>query len=409
MLPSGTVTPASIGRDVWGPIVAEFCLRLWTLESSFVAPDDVALLFCARGGLRMQLAYERFLASSGLTSPTRLAPLMVSRVVAIRPALVRGMQDGAMGLLPAAAATLSYEFPQSTIAQVAFAIAGVSPATAGDADVPFTPAGFDALLRHPDGQPVVTALRDQAALFNRHLRQAMGSRPRAVLVDTGLYGTTRQLLAEGVPDLDFSSALVARSFRGAPAQQAKTFGLSVEAAGYSPLRRRTALLRHWHFVEWMFEPPLQSVRSFTADHGVVRSNLEVAGWQDRVGPEPGSAFAGVLEYLDGLGHRPGTRIVQEADRAWRALRRAVVWPDSDSGHALSVGLRSHDFGTEGTWTARPWAGPFAALRGSTMWREGEIARSGTVLRLPLLAVIEAGYSTRLALRRARSVLRDRTP
>jgi hypothetical protein len=48
----------------------------------------------------------------------------------------------------------------------------------------------------------------------------------AAPIDTGLYGTTRQLLAEGLPAVDFGSALIAHSYRPGP-QQAKTFGLSV--------------------------------------------------------------------------------------------------------------------------------------------------------------------------------------
>ena len=394
---SDDVAPETFGRAVLGPIVAEFCLRLWSLESLMDRPGEASLLFCARGGLRMQLAYERFLAATALPSTVHRAPLMVSRVVAIRPALMRTVDERLDVLVPSAAATLAYEFPRSSLSEVALAMTGIAPAARPDRwEVPFTPSGFAALLRHTDAGDIVETLEQQAVLFTRHLHAALGDGGhRAVLVDTGLYGSTRQLLADGLPDIDFSSALIARSYRpGLESGHTKTIGLSVEADGYSPLRRRTALLRYWHFVEWLFEPDLSSVRTFTEERGVVRSNLEVKGWPDRVPPTPGSAFAGVLDYLDSLPHGPAERVLIDADRAWSEFRRAVVWPGRDQVDALSVGTRSHDFGTDATWSARPWQGPVAALRGSTMWREGEIARSGTRLRRPLLAAIETAYGAR---------------
>lgn len=391
------VTAQSFGRDVLGPIVGEFCLRLWSLGSLMERTDNVAMLFCARGGLRMQLAYERFLAASGLPSPVHVAPLMVSRVVAIRPALLHGIEEGLDELVPAAAATLSFEFRHSSLAEVAIAVSGSAPSTRAEWEAPLTPAGFAALLRHPDGEPVVESLRRQSALFTRHLRDALGPRGHAMIVDTGFYGTTRQLLAEGLPTIDFSSALFARSFRSGVGR-AKTFGLSVEAAGYSPLDRRTAVLRYWHFVEWLFEPELPSVRTFTDVGGVVRSNLEVAGWRQRVEPTPRSAYAGVLAYLDALPKGPAERILLDADRAWSTFRQAVVRPRPGQVEALGVGTRSYDFGTDATWSVRPWRGPVDALRGSHMWREGQIAGSGTSLRRPLLAAVEMAYGARLVKR-----------
>ena len=172
------------------------------------------------------------------------------------------------------------------------------------------------------------------------------------------------------------------------------FGLSVQADGYSPLHRRTAMLRYWHFIESLFEPELESVRSFTEKQGQPRSNLEVEGWQDRVEPTPDSAYAGLLQYVEALPPGPAGQILSDVDRAWDHFHRAIVWPNRSHGLALKVGLRSCDFGSDVTFTERKVRGAVAALRGSSMWREGEIARSGSVVRLPLLAGIEAAYSVR---------------
>lgn len=383
------------GHDVLGPIMAEFCLRLWSVTSQMERPDGVALLFCARGGLRMQCAFERFTAASGLVSQASVSPLMVSRLVALRSSLWRSVREGGGAIGPAAANAISYEFRRSTVGQLAQALTGAAPAGGRYWDRPADPAAAAELLGAPEGRPVVAAVAEQSALFETHLASAVAGRDHAVLVDTGLYGTTRELLAEGVPGTDFSSALIARTFRpgGGPGER-RSVGLSVSAPNYSPLRARTVLLRYWHFVEWFLEPALPSVRSFTDVDGVPRSNLEIDGWRSRVLPADGEPFAGVLRYLDALPRNPGAVIAADAERAWPALRRAVVWPTADTGDTLSVGPRSHDFGSTATWGQRGWRGPLSALRGASMWREGEIARSGTPLRLPLLAVVEAAYGAR---------------
>lgn len=391
-----------LGYEVMGPIYAEFCLRLWSLEAMIEDPEKTALLFCARGGLRMQLGYERFLVATSLRSNVRVASLMVSRAVAIRGSLLRVIREDLPELLPVAATVVGYEFSQETVRGAVSALAGIDLDGIDAAwEIPCTPAGLLALLRHADGRPAVAALADQEALFAQHLAEALEGRPRGILVDTGFYGTTRELIAEGHPNLDFGSVMIARSFRpGYPRRGSRTVGLLVEAAAYSPFRRRTALLRYWHFVEWLFEPELPSVRSFRNEDGNVKSNLEVPGWRARVNPSPGTAFYGLLHYLDQLPGPPAARVVGDADRAWTRLRRAIIWPDRRAALALAVGSRTHDFGRQGSWTARPWRGPLTVLRGSAMWREGEIALAGTPLRLPLLSVIEAAYAFRHLWRRA---------
>ncbi len=394
------VTSQSFGREVLGPIFAEFCLRLWSIGALLREPDRVALLFCARGGLRMHLAYETFLRASRLQTSLESAPLMVSRLAAIRPALVRTVQEQLDTLVPAAAATLSYEFPQASLSEVARAMSGVAPHPKLRWQARFSPQGFAELLHDPDGAPVAAALVEQAALFARHVRATLDGRHRAVLVDTGLFGTTAQVLADGFPDLEVSSALLAHSNyrRKAAPGRAKVFGILVEADGYSPLSRPTAMLRYWHFMESLFEPALESVRTFTDDQGVVRSNLEMEGWQLRVQPTPGSAYAGLVDYLETLRPQPAEQILLDAASAWTSFHRAIVWPDRSHGVALDAGLRSYDFGSDVTFAERPWRGSIAALRGSSMWREGEIARSGSPLRLPLLLGIEAAHSARQLIR-----------
>ena len=402
------MSPVTRGQTALGPIVAEFCLKLWNLAGQFEKPDDAALLFCARGGLRMQAAYDHFLAASGLSSAVPYRSLMVSRAAAIRPSLARSISERAP-FAPAVAAAVTYEFSSVSLSEAVRSLSGISI----DSTDSFwhgltTPTQLERAFARPDALAAAGEVVEQAGLFSRHLMETLDGRTTVVLVDTGLYGTTGQLLAEGFPNLLVSTALMARRYRpllGAP--DAPALGLSVQASSYTPGRSRTTLLRYWHFVEWLFEPELETVRRFQVVDGSVRSNLEIEGWRDKVASEPGSAFAGVLEYIDALEAPAAMTVLRDADRAWREYRRAVVLPSAAEGRALTVGTRSHDFGRTETWGARPWRGAIAALRGKTMWREGEIARSGTALRVPLLVAIEIGHGARIVVRAARRALPGR--
>lgn len=398
-------TASTMGERVLGPIVAEFCLRLWELANQLDHPEDAAMLFCARGGLRMQLCYEHFLAASGLRSPVPLNSFMVSRAAAIRPSLAASIARGDTTPQPAAAAALSYEFSSISLSDAVKALSGcsVQQAEGFDWTAPTTPSGLLEALARPEAAEASAVILDQAALFSRHFEQLIGDRRFALLVDTGLFGTTGQLMAEGFPEHRVATALLGRSYRplrGAP--EVPAIGLSVSSRAYAAMYPRTTVLRYWHFVEWLFEPELPSVRSFREVDGSVVSNLEVDGWSERIQPTPGTALAGVVAYLDALPAAAAERIVADAPAAWRRFHRAVVWPRRTDAEALRMGLRAHDFGRDETFGERSWAGPIAVLRGSPPWREGEIARSGTPLRVPLLALIELGYFVRNSLTTLRS-------
>lgn len=397
------VTPRSFGRDVLGPLVAEYCLRLWAATDHLAEPDRARLLFCARGGLRLMEAQARFGAATGLVAPVPARPLMVSRLVAARAALFATIESGADTLAPSVVAVLGHEFPRSTLGEVAGWLSG-QESTPGRWDVPCTPDGLVKLLRDPDAAPAAKAVAAQAQLFRRHVAELMEGRDRMVLVDTGLFGTTGDLMTDAFPHLEVTSLLIARTFRAMPpGRSERALGLSVEARQYDPTRPRTALLRHWHWVEEVFEPALPSARDFIERDGQVVSDVQVDDWEGRIRPHPDSAFAGVLEHLDSL--TPGSGLVMQADarRAWRALRRAVVRPTPAEGYALRVSSRTHDFGRSDSWTETDRR-PLAALRGSATWREGEIARSGSRWRLPLQFAVEAAYGGRALYRRARTAI-----
>ena len=403
-------TAESVGGDLVGPVLLEFCARLQDRVSAWGEDEDRILLFCARGGLRLQLAYERFLVCSGREQVVPGAPLMVSRLVAMRAALVRVLSEPDASVPPAIRRAIERDFGGFTIGATLRSLVPAGVQSSSFASSARTdPHAVLAALRDEENDAMTQALITQTALFERHLRESLHGRRRPVLVDTGRYGTTGALLSVAFPDLDISSLLLARAMTLDEQDAGLHRGVSFESHSYRGSSARTAALRHWHFFEQVFEPDLPSVTRFSADGGEVVSDLEVAGWRARLPGQAGSVFAAALAHVEEFAGAPREMIDARAASAWRRLRRALVYPSAADVPVFGVTARSFDFGRSDVWGPRTWEGPVRALRGITLWREGEIAASGTPLRPLLLIVIEGGYNARaivrgcvVLIRRARS-------
>ena len=184
---------------------------------------------------------------------------MISRLVAARAAIV--MQSDA------AAQELDREFRGSTFAEVAKSLGGGSYALTGAWEETFNGAVFLDLLFGPSGTKVLSDIRQQNELFTRHLMEVIGSAKRIILCDTGLYGSTQRLLAQGFPDLRIETIQFARSnYKGHGEEHfPRVTGLIVQQSDYSPLNPSSSVLRYWHLIESLFEPNIPSVKSFVLD------------------------------------------------------------------------------------------------------------------------------------------------
>jgi hypothetical protein len=392
----------NFGREVLGPIFAEFALRLWAYLSSPERSNETALLFCARGGLRLRFLYQRSLATSGLDSPVYTDSLKVPRVVAVRPALIRSANSSFQ--------QKAYGFSGNSLCELAKAISRLDPIVAGEPtevwDRPYTRAGLIDIFHSEAGRSILNAIQVQAERFKTHMHLWSGGRPRIVLCDTGLFGSMMQHLEHGIPGVACSSCLFARAtYKHLPAPHfARTIGISMEADQYSPLHARTAVLRYWHLIKSVLEPALPSVVHFDDSTGALRSNLEIEDWQSRVAPAPRSIFAAVVAYFGAMpAGSAWSRIITDAQTAWRVLRRTIVWPPSADAESLDAGLRSDDYGSDRSfWIQSEPNGVLSALR-SRLWREGKVARISTNLRPLLQLGIETGYGARWRWRTAKTV------
>jgi hypothetical protein len=381
------------GRSVLGPMFAEFAFRLWLFAES--QPRDARLLFCARGGLRLRLLYETFLERIGRTSPLQADELMVSRLVAARPAL--------LARAPAALDEIGREFDGETMRAVVAALVqsdlGLSPRW----DRVYERGRFERLLWADDGEAaaVRAAVGVQASLFRSHLAEKSQGR-RVILCDTGLYGSTMRLLGAAYPHADLFCVMFARSnYKGFATEHfARTCGLCVESDFYSTLDLRASVLRFWQLIEHVLEPDLDSVRTFVmGEDGRPRCNLERPGWREAVRPGEGEIFAGVLSYVDGFSaptfHQ---RLYDDSARAWPEFKRRVTRPRRSDVAVLSIGERSRDFGRDEKIDAIVAGSGLSQLKAS-LWREGAATRAHPALRGVLHGVIELAHAVR-QLRRA---------
>jgi hypothetical protein len=384
----------AFGRDVLGPIVTQFCLRIWLYADQAAASGPTALLFCSRGGIGIRHAFERVLERLELELPARRENLMVSRLVAARAALLAES--------PASQDELRREFTTESFADAVAALAGRRHPLPEAWSRPFDASRFPAMLRTPEAATALTDIEDQNALFSEHLNRLGAGAARLILCDTGLYGSTQRLLKAGFPELSLETVQFARANYKRQSEEhfGQVAGLVVERDLYSPFAVESCVLRYWQLIESLFEPQIASVKLFhRGPDGAVSSN---AGPIDEgaIDPCAGNALlSGALAYIGALSPLRAADAAREAGAAWRRLGRAVKRPDEGDLACLDVGARSVDFGRAGVIQviAQPRSENFLGkLRsvGGQRWREGAIARQFPRLKPALLAGLEAAHAVR---------------
>jgi hypothetical protein len=390
----------TFGRAVLGPVFGEFAQRLHLLLLGIEEPAGTKLLFCARGGLRLRLIYEAYLEAAGLAAPVGYGDLMVSRLIAARTALERGA--------PEAYEEFEREFSGDRFGRVVRALTQRDDLAVENPEAPFTPRALRRLISSATvaAHAVRAEVGEQNRLFDAHLAARAGSARRIVLCDSGLYGSTVRLLRVGRPEYDWSSALFARSnYKGfSESHFPVTVGLCVEANGFDPTERRTAVLRYWQLIESCLEPDLPSVVKFARVADEPRANLETTGWEAKLEGQPGEFFAGIMAYLRALPRRrAGAQIIADAPAAWKRLHDAIVWPGPAERRLLSIAERSRDFGRSETVALTVKKGVRAGFGDikNSLWREGAVAEHFPVSRPVWLGGLHAVHLGRGVLAYAR--------
>jgi FMN phosphatase YigB (HAD superfamily) len=390
----------SFGRFVLGPIVAQFCLRIWLYAKGIEAADDAVLLFCARGGVGIREAFERLLTRLDLPLNMRRENVMISRLVAARAALLARSD--------AVVEELDREFQGDLLADVANALGGGSyeiPAW----NRPFSARQFVTLLFGSSGADVLADIQRQNALFARHLKRVTGDAHRIILCDTGLYGSTQRLLTSGFPELRVETIQFARSnYKGHGEEHfSKVAGLMVEQNFYSPLNLSSCVLRYWHLVESLFEPAVSSVRLFSENEaGEAIANCGDITFGAIDPSEKNALLTGALSYIDDLRKDDGAVVLRDAETAWQRLKHAITQPTEAELRCLEVGGRSVDFGRSAVLDVVTSANNVTIMKKlrslkSQLWREGAIAREFPIMKHALLPMFGSVLSLRGLLARQR--------
>ena len=388
----------SFGRLVMGPILAEYCVRLW-LYLSAIAPERQAIaLFCARGGLNLHVVFEHFLARAGLDLDIPRRDLMVSRLIAARSSLLREKD--------AAAPILARDFVTATVGQAACALTQMNIQLGPEWDAPFTPDLFWQMFNSSSESAVALKdeVRKQDELFKCHLAQNTQQAKTIVLCDTGLYGSIQRMLMSGSPDRTWECVLLARcNYTGLSAPHfRKTAGLLVERDFYAPYDRRSVILRYWNVMEVLLEPPLPTAKTFyRLPDGRVASNLEIDDWRSLLAPAGPPMLVAALEYVVDLPRSNWfSHIITDADCAWRRLKRSIIFPSQADVRLLAANkTRSRDFGTTKTVSilndpnGKRGFGGYRQIR-SALWREGAIVNIYGPWAPAILRAFEVAYSLR---------------
>lgn len=184
---SRVVSAAVFGERGLAPILLEVCTRLHEHAVGISKQQDAVLLFCAQGGLRLELAFTRYLEAMLMTAALASASFMVSRLIAMLASLWCTIRDEESALGCDADQALARDFQGMPTRQVLTALiaAGVEGPDTEETAMPVTGERLLAVLKGLHGEGMRAALRDQTELFHRHLEEALKGRTHAVLVDTG--------------------------------------------------------------------------------------------------------------------------------------------------------------------------------------------------------------------------------
>lgn len=331
----------TFGQNVIGPIYASFCVQLWLyLRMSEDHADPVAL-FCARGGLVMRALYETTLQGLGLTNAARSQDIMISRFVLAKS----GLCNADVAVLR----EIEREHVGRRLDQVVNSFSGGEINLSDEWHRPYTVEVMKNFLSSPDAEDFKTHLAEHDLLFRKHFDDVLGQSDRAVLVDTGLYGSIQLFLQNLMPNVDVTSVLLARSnYKNFTVDHfPSVIGILSEKDTYDPFDSHTSILRYWQLIEEMFEPSLSSVMGFTEVDGKVEADLQVPGWQNHVLNHDHPVFLGAQAYLKTLDLGDLPRIVSDEHAAWKTFKRIIIYPTREEAQYMSVGLRPRDFGLEG--------------------------------------------------------------
>lgn len=377
-----------------GPIHTEFCRRLWLYHEAYIEQNAVSL-FCARGGLRQKILYEKFLKKMNYKKTLECNNFMISRLLASKVCFKNAPSLVTQFVLS--------EFKYGTIAEVAQSFLP----KIGDLDNVTLLADFHKLpvnqknvndLFFGDSQLtsiIKLHLNEQYLLFNEYLSSLIKNHRTAILVDTGLFGSTQMYLNEAYKNINWSGLYFGRSnYRKSFAPHFnRTTGIILEWDEISALKPETAFLKYWHIVEAPLEPNLESVSYLSkCSQGYIKSNLEIPGWENELENLDNPFFAGIVSYIENLKPEDSGNIRKIYKKRLNQISNKIMAPSISDLKYMVVQDRSFDYGREGSvgilfksQTINPFKRFIEAKH--SLWKRGQLVKNFGILMFIFLRVL----------------------
>lgn len=388
MMNSKPLDSCIIGEKLLGPIMYEFCHRLYIAALVAAKHGNGALLFMSRGGMRLRVFYELYLEKNMLESPLPLHWFWTSRFAAIKmtfqdcpdyslDCLAREfantpIPEAAQALLPNCAPLL-HTIPNE-LSKVHASKDNLQALFSGDS------AYSQALRKH---------FQEQYALGHTYMSQEFGSYQNLYLVDSGWFGSTLGSLICSCPEWNFRGLFFGRwNYRNyTPWYWNYITGLFLDAQGFAPGGLENTLIEYHHLIESPLEPPLPSAEYYIPGSAIC--NAAIPHWEHLVRNSGmnDDFYRGILKYMQQKQGKEYSQLRRETDQALKRLRRLIRYPSKTEYSALVVPDRSADFGKHILAPVLNREKPATAAEAREMvmkslWGPGEIARvSGPFYRL----------------------------
>lgn len=378
---NGTDTAAmqtDLGRTVLGPIFFDFCDRLHSHLAAHAGPGrPTALLYMARAGLRLRYLYELYCQAQ------KAAPALEGKdFYASRWSVAKGCLESDFDyVLPIILSC----FGPANLATLAHSTLGpeVALPQAWEA-TPLTAESFRTLYRgdEPAGRAVREYFATQADLLTRYVEGHVGCHSRVFLVDSGWMGKTQAMLMRRFPKVQWTGLYFGKwdYRRAAPSHFANIVGICLDGIDYEPDKPPTALFHHFHLIEGPLEPELTSTGAYLERDGAVVPDYP-DGKPSSIPPGPRDThFTGIVEYFRDRGPGIASAIRDNAEKAYRELRRLILYPRRCEVPMLDLPERSHDFGR--AFTVPVLLDPAAGGRSlrdrcgriqQALWKPGQVA------------------------------------
>ena len=377
------------GFKVLGPIFTSFSLQLWLYLAYAQERENVSALFCARGGLIMRAIHDAVLEKMQISYDYSCQNFMVSRFILAKAGLCTGDET--------VLREISREYNNKSLDEVISSFSDKKVAVSKKWQKPYTIESMKDYLSSDDAHEFLSVLGRQHDLFITHFNKVMNGSKRGILIDTGLYGSIQLFQQNLTPNVLIESVLLARSnYKKFSEDHFKNVsGLLVENEGYDPINPATSLLRYWQLIEEVFEPKLQSVKSFESKNSKAVSNLEEDNWEDQILNHDHPIYLGVMRYIESLGADSLVSIIEGEESAWKIYKKVIIFPSKREADFMRVGLRTRDFGLQGYANEETAKSTIRLQRfKQSLWKNGAVYQEYPAIAKPLQGLMEIIYLVR---------------